>query len=213
MTNAWPACIERCLTAARPSATNRVAHAVCRRSYIRPRPPAPISLAEVVHASLPIDCLRLVASLAVSFAARTSRRIQAWPRFRAARRSAERDRHASRMEEQDLPRHDPRLLGLCSAAIRRGPSGLRHGVSGRPCLRQRAWRLPSADRVRQSDSQEGNAGRRSASSSTRAMRGDTRARQTAGRPTIAASNTTRSAINTPSSCWKRSCPRWARNTS
>ena len=61
-------------------------------------------------------------------------------------------------QEQGLRRHGPRLLGLRAGAVRRQDAGLRDGLPGRRQLRQREGPVPRADRVRQPDPQEGNAG-------------------------------------------------------
>ena len=97
-----------------------------------------------------------------------------------------------------LPRHAARLLGLRAHAVRPRQAGLRLRQPGRHPV-QRAGRL------RQPDRQEGDAGRRSASSSCRARcpPSSPTPRSTAS---TAATNTTASATPTPASCSTNCCP-------
>ena len=86
------------------------------------------------------------------------RRLQARPRFAGAAGRAARQGDQAHLDEQDLPRHGARLLGLRPGPVRRQEAGLRHGLSGRRRLRQSQGPVPRADRLRQSHPQEGDAG-------------------------------------------------------
>ena len=61
------------------------------------------------------------------------------------------------VDEQDLSRHGPRLLGVRTRTVRSGRARLRHGVPGRCGLRKGGWGVARACGLRQSHLQKGHA--------------------------------------------------------
>ena len=114
---------------------------------------------------------------------------------RAAGRAQGQAQADAGLEEQDLRRHDARLVGLRPGAVQGRRARLRDGLPGR-----RRLQGLRADRLRQPDRQEGHAGHGRHLHQARASFED-------GGGRTGASSTTRSPTSTPGSCSRRSCPR------
>ena len=115
----------------------------------------PLASSARYHLSRPMRTLIVFATLALSV---LRRGVHARPRLAAAGRRAEGHGHQVHMDQQDLSRHGPRLLGLRPGAVQAREARLRDGVPGRAGVRQRRGRLAHADRLRQPDPEGRDAG-------------------------------------------------------
>src|SRR5262249_14346358 len=80
-----------------------------------------------------------------------SSHLRIWPSLTATSRCPPGPGDALSAPQRGFPRCAPRLLGVCSTAVRCGQPRCGDGLPGWPRLCERRWLVPYTDRIRQPD--------------------------------------------------------------